>query len=51
MNALYNLSILSLEMILRNRNITLNWLLILLQTVDMWLLKLSLLPRSHSENI
>lgn len=40
MNALYNLSIVSLKMILRNRNITLNWLL---QTVDMWLSKLSLL--------
>ena len=41
MNALYNLSILSLEMILWNRNITLNWFL--LKTVDMWLSKLSLL--------
>ena len=45
MNALYNLSIVSLKMILRNRNITLNLLLILLQTVDMWLSKLSRLSK------
>lgn len=40
---LVNLSILSLEMMLRNRKIKLNWLFISLQTVDMCLSKLSLL--------
>ena len=54
MNALNILSIVSLDMmILLNSNITLNWLLILLQTVDLWSVsvKVKSIIYSHSENI